>query len=65
MEYYEEEIHYITANTPFICIQCGEKSMNSEIKELNRIICKQCDEKDYEKCKSCRIYQLINKIAAS
>jgi hypothetical protein len=39
--------------------------MNSEIKELNRIVCKQCDEKDYEKCKNCRIYQLINKIAMS
>ncbi|MGQ9507201.1 MAG: hypothetical protein ACUVTB_05010 [Candidatus Bathycorpusculaceae bacterium] len=38
-------------------------AMNSEIKELNRIICKQCDEKDYEKCKSCKVYQLINKIA--
>jgi hypothetical protein len=37
--------------------------MNSEIKELNRIICKQCDEKDYEKCKNCKVYQLINKIA--
>ncbi|MGQ9640650.1 MAG: hypothetical protein ACUVUF_00810 [Candidatus Bathycorpusculaceae bacterium] len=49
----------------FIYIQRGGKSLNSEIKELNRIICKQCDEKDYEKCKSCRIYQLINKIATS
>ncbi|MGB9676435.1 MAG: hypothetical protein ACPL0C_04535 [Candidatus Bathyarchaeales archaeon] len=37
--------------------------MNAEIKELNRIICKQCDEKDYEKCRSCKVYYLINKIA--
>jgi len=32
--------------------------MNSEIKELNRIICKQCDEKDYEKCRNCKVYHL-------
>lgn len=38
-------------------------ALNSEIKELNRIICNQCDEKDYEKCKKCKVYQLINKIA--
>jgi hypothetical protein len=40
-----------------------EMTVNSEIKELNRLICKQCDEKDYEKCKNCKVYQLINKIA--
>ncbi|MBX5320382.1 MAG: hypothetical protein QHH12_04660 [Candidatus Bathyarchaeota archaeon] len=44
------------------CVE--EQPMNSEIKELNRIICRQCDEKDYEKCKSCRVYQLVNKIMA-
>jgi len=38
--------------------------MNSEIKELNRMICKECDEKDYEKCRNCKVYHLINKIAA-
>ena len=37
--------------------------MNSEIKELNRIICKGCEEKDYERCRTCKVYQLINKIA--
>jgi len=37
--------------------------MDSEIRELNRIVCKDCEEKDYERCKNCRIYQLINKIA--
>ncbi|MGB9741289.1 MAG: hypothetical protein ACP5IM_07625 [Candidatus Bathyarchaeia archaeon] len=41
-----------------------EKPMNAEIKELNRIICKQCDERDYEKCRNCKIHQLINKIAS-
>ena len=50
----ETKIHLIT----------GGSEMNSEIKELNRIICKPCDEKDYEKCKSCKIYRLVNKIAA-
>lgn len=42
----------------------GRSEMNSEIKELNRIICKECDEKDYEECRNCKVYQLINKIAA-
>jgi len=37
--------------------------MNTEIKELNRMICNQCEEKDYEKCKVCKVYQLVNKIA--
>ncbi len=37
--------------------------MQGEIKELNRIICNQCEEKEYEKCKICRIYRLVNKIA--
>lgn len=37
--------------------------MQPEIKELNRIICNDCDEKEYEKCKDCRIYRLVNKIA--
>jgi len=38
--------------------------MNLEIKELNRMICRQCEEKNYEKCRNCKVYQLINKIAA-
>jgi hypothetical protein len=38
--------------------------MNSEIKELNKIICGQCDEKEYEKCRNCRVYQLVNKLVA-
>jgi len=37
--------------------------MNAEIKELNRMICKNCDAKDYGECKKCKIYQLINQIA--
>jgi hypothetical protein len=37
--------------------------MTTEIKELNRIICNQCDEKNYEKCRTCKVYQLVNKIA--
>lgn len=35
-----------------------------EIRELNRIICRQCNEKDYEKCKNCKVYLLVNKLAA-
>jgi len=44
--------------------ELGETKMNSEIKELNRMICKKCDEKDYETCRDCKVFQLINKIAA-
>lgn len=46
-------------------IACEEMNMHSEIKELNRIICNECDEKEYEKCKICKIYQLVNKIDES
>jgi len=63
MKYYENEIRYITSFKKLIIKEGSERVMNSEIKELNRIICKQCDEKDYEKCKNCKVYQLINKIA--
>jgi hypothetical protein len=38
-------------------------AMNSEIRELNRMICSQCNEKEYEKCKFCKVYLLINRIA--
>jgi len=38
--------------------------VGSEIRELNRIICRKCDEKDYEKCKHCKVYQLVNRLAA-
>jgi len=37
--------------------------MNSEVKELNRMMCKKCEAKDYTECRECRVYQLINKIA--
>ncbi len=36
--------------------------MQSEIKELNRIVCNQCDEREYEKCRCCRIYRLVNSV---
>ncbi len=35
--------------------------VHSEIRELNRMICNRCDEKEYEKCKACKIYLLVNK----
>ena len=38
--------------------------MNIEIRELNRMICRNCDVKDYSECRECKIYQLINRIAA-
>lgn len=38
--------------------------MDSEIRELNRIVCGNCEEREYEKCRFCKIYLLINKIAA-
>jgi len=41
----------------------GGMLMDSEIKELNRMICNRCDEKEYEKCQACKIYMLVNKIA--
>ena len=34
--------------------------MNAEVKELNKLLCKNCDEKCYEKCKSCEVYILVN-----
>jgi hypothetical protein len=37
--------------------------MDPEIRELNRLICNQCEEKAYEKCKGCKVYVLINRIA--
>ncbi len=39
--------------------------MSSEVTELNRIICNRCDEREYEKCRECKIYLLVNKIASN
>ena len=38
-------------------------AMYTEIKELNRMMCKECVEKAYEKCRACKVYRLVNKIA--
>jgi len=38
--------------------------MKPEVKELNKIICRSCSEKEYEKCKFCKVYSLINSIAS-
>ena len=46
----------------FIPMENGA-AMYTEIKELNRMMCKECPEKAYEKCKSCKVYKLVNKIA--
>lgn len=32
-----------------------------QIKELNLIICKDCEVADYKKCRCCKVYQLTNK----
>lgn len=63
MKYYDVGTLYITEFALKIC-PVGETSMQTEIKELNRLICNQCEEKEYEKCQGCRIYRLVNKIAA-
>ena len=39
--------------------------VSPELMQLSRIICNRCVEKDYEKCTTCKVYVLINKIAAS
>jgi len=39
------------------------KQVNSEVTELSRMICNRCDQKEYEKCRNCRVYLLINRIA--
>lgn len=55
--------HSILPNLPFSFRWRTEGDrMDSEIRELNRIICKDCDEKEYEKCKDCKVYRLVNKI---
>jgi len=38
--------------------------MKSEIIELNKMLCKNCNETKYEKCQECRVYQLINSLAS-
>lgn len=63
MEYYDAGILYITVFTTSLLASKGEMNMHTEIKELSRMICNQCEEKEYEKCKGCRVYQLVNKIA--
>jgi len=38
--------------------------MNSEIIELNKMLCKNCKETKYEKCTKCRVYQLVNSLVS-
>jgi hypothetical protein len=54
------EIEHITI---LVTISFGGVKNTHEIKELSRIICNNCEEKEYEKCRGCRIYQLVNRIA--
>lgn len=39
-------------------------AMDPEIVELNKLLCKTCSETEYEKCKECRVYQLINSLVS-
>lgn len=38
--------------------------MKPEVIELNKILCRNCNETKYEKCKECRVYQLINSLVS-
>jgi hypothetical protein len=55
-------IRYITQIALFV-IKKERFQVNPEVMELNRMICNQCNEKEYEKCRICKVYQLVNKIA--
>ncbi len=39
-------------------------AMKSQIVELNKMLCKGCNETKYERCKECRVYQLINSLVS-
>jgi len=62
MEYCDSGIPYITTGAVDYWMERGFR-MSQEIRELNRLICNRCEEREYEKCKDCRIYHLVNKIA--
>jgi hypothetical protein len=62
MEYCDNGILYITESAVAYWAR-GRSLMSQEIRELNRLICNRCEEREYEKCKGCRIYHLVNKIA--
>jgi len=62
MKYCDSGIPYITTVAVDYWMERGSR-MNQEIRELNRLICNRCEEREYEKCKGCRIYHLVNKIA--
>ena len=38
--------------------------MNAELKELNRLLCRECSKTKYEECKNCKVYKLINSLAS-
>lgn len=41
----------------------ADEALNDEIKELNRLICRNCVETEYTRCKDCKVYKLVNSIA--
>jgi len=38
--------------------------MNHEVKELNKLLCENCVERNYENCKSCKVYILVNSLVS-
>ncbi len=38
--------------------------MKQEIIELNKLLCKNCNETEYENCRECKVYQLVNTLAS-
>jgi len=38
--------------------------MNNEVKELNKLLCENCVERNYENCKSCKVYILVNSLVS-
>jgi len=47
-----------------LCLMVNEAAtMNSDVKELNKLLCRNCNETDYRKCQTCKVYQLVNSIA--
>jgi hypothetical protein len=61
-EYYEDGILHITEVRLYLFVGRSGR-VSSEVRELNRILCNRCAQREYEKCRNCRIYLLINRIA--
>ena len=38
--------------------------MKPEVIELNKLLCRNCNETKYEICKECKVYQLVNSLVS-